>query len=154
MFQSSPIQYDVSMLSRNIFDGALKMVALVAFSLTMSACQNNPRAPSPTLSQPALAPGTIKLMVKVDICTKRKVEVRPTSVFDCETSVLSVQEYGASTTQLPESTKIRISIRESMLVDGASVMLESGKELALLIRATRDTNPDNSNPDWETIQIF
>jgi len=119
----------------------------------MSACQNNPRATAPTLAPPAIAPGSIKLTVQIDECVKRDGQVR-SAVFDCEATVRSVQEYGAGTTQLPETTKIRISFRESLLTDGPELLLKSGNELALMIRTTRNTNAANTDPVWDTVLIF
>ncbi|GEM_PF-1617462 len=131
---------------------ATKVLALIVIMVSMSACQNNPQqqAAMPTPAKPAISPGTINLTVQILECSER--EVRSLIVYDCKTSVVSVQEYGASTTQLPPTTNIGIRFSESILATHPP--LEKGSELSLTIGASRDTKSDSSAPPWVAISLF
>ncbi|NQV73661.1 hypothetical protein HQ496_11095 [bacterium] len=103
--------------------------------------------------KPAIAPGSVQLTVTIGDCNARENNVK-SAIFDCEATVQSVQEYGAGTTQLPESTPIRISFRASLLAENADSILQSGNELSLVIQSTRNTNETNTDPIWDTVLII
>lgn len=118
----------------------------------MSACQHNQAATSFTPVKPAIAPGSIRLTVQIVTCIERPNNVK-SAIFDCDATVLSVLEYGAGTTQLPESTAVRISFRDSLVKETANSVLRPGAELSLVIQYTRNTNEADTDPKWDAVFI-
>lgn len=127
-------------------------VSLIVFTFIMSACQHNQTATSSTPVKPAIAPGSIHLTVQIVTCIERPNNVK-SAMFDCDATVLSVQEYGAGTTQLPESTAVRISFRDSLVKKTANSVLHPGSELSLVIQSTRDTSEADTHPKWDAVFI-
>lgn len=134
----------------------VRLVSLVVFTLVMSACQNNQgtstSSRTPTPVKPAMAPGSIHLTIQIGDCMERLNNAR-SPIFDCDAMVLSVQEYGAGTTQLPSSTRIRISFRDSLLTEGKDNALKSGSELSLIIQSTRNSNTSDTIPEWDAVLL-
>ena len=146
----------IKMQSFRIAHFVSRMLMLAALVLFLSACQEKPQTAMPSSDpvKPAIAPGSILLTVQVGSCTEREAKSRTGLVYDCNVIVASVQEYGASTPQLPEGTAIKITIGSEFIDSLPGGQINENDQLSVMVVDTRNTNPNNSDPRWNVNLIL
>lgn len=133
----------------SVFSRSLLLIAL----LGLAGCKNQePDSPSnstPPPVPPAIAPGHVALTGTLSDCSEAA------RAMHCTLTVISVQEYGAGTMQLPAGTQMLVSARQAVLSDyqAAAEMDPIGRELHMTIVAERPAPDDPEQPAWRVSQI-
>ena len=117
----------------------------------LPACQTDAQKETRTLPPPAIAPGTVRVDVRVNSCDQTE-----TGAASCELLVLHVTEYGSGAGSLPVGTVLNAAFGNLVLgtVDAPpDSIMATGRLLDLTLM--RQTFPEGAppRPAWRTVQI-